>query len=390
MDLAPTVMFTPSHAARRAVDPLSSDRNISPVITHVENVNDSGGSRGKRNDPVETRRRQMERHSSPVSTSVDLTLEFDRGTSASLEEAMEDEQDTVSIITAATDFSTETAIVGQAEWKMLTIAEEPHPSDLVASDHDHSISSRKMTAFEPDSGGPSCIDSMEVAEPRETNVESANFYSSGGGSLKMGDVDVDMDMRSALDRLMDDVAGTKADAPILPDGDDLYNGRGRSSWIDGMTDREPTGSHLLGQSFASRDSRASSASSVPPPLPPKDNIRSRERVIIEKKRAARRATEDESDMFVPTSKVRKERRSRELLGVGRPSRRRSMSTGDADRLDHHATPPCSTLLDTGVKDVDRLDEHFGDSIEKELQKKLEGGPQKQPKTVSYSNLLKSS
>ena len=385
MDLAPTVVFSPSHAPHRAADILSSDRNASPVITRVENIDDSGGSRGKRNDQVETRRRLMERHGSPVSAGVNLTLGFDKDAPASFEEAMGDERDdrdTVSIITAATDFSTETAIVGRAEWKMSTIAEESNPLNLVASGNDHSISGRITTAFGPDSSRPSGIDSMEVTDSKDENGRAENFYSSGGGSLKMGDVDVDMDMRSALDRLMDDVAGTKGDTSILPDEDDLYNDRGRSSWIDGMTDREPTGSNLLGQGFASRDSRASSTSSIPPPLPPKDNIRSRERIIIEKKRAARRATEDEFDMFVPTPKVRKEKRSQELLGVGRPSRRRSMSTGDVDRLDRHETPPCGTLLETGVKDVDRLDEHFGDSIEKELQKKLEGGPQKQPKTVS--------
>lgn len=358
VDLAPTVVFTPSHAAYREADSLSSDRNAGPVITRVENVDDSGGRRRKRNDQVEARRRLIERHSSLVSASVNLTLGSDKETSASFEEAMEDERDdkdAVSIITAATDFSIETAIIEQAERKMLTIVEEFNPSDLIAPENNHSM----------------------AIDPKETNGKAENFYSSGGGSLKMGDVDVDMDMRSALDRLMDDVAGTKADTSILSDEDDLYNDRGRSSWIDGMTAREPTGPNLLRQDFVSRDPHASSASSVPPPLPPKDNIRSREQVIIGKKRAARRAADEEFEMFAPTPKAGKGR-SQELLGVGRPSRRRSMSTGDA--------VSCNTLLDTGVKDGDSLDEHFGDSIEKELQKKLEGGPQKQTKTVSYFEL----
>ncbi len=56
-----------------------------------------------------------------------------------------------------------------------------------------------------------------------------------------------------------------------------------------------------------------------------DNIRSREQAILEKRREAR-PQKEEMETFSPRHREQKH------LGVGHPSRRRSMSMGDAEVL----------------------------------------------------------
>ena len=120
-------------------------------------------------------------------------------------------------------------------------------------------------------------------------------------------------------------------------------------------------------------SRSVSGASIttlpPPPVPPKDNIRNREQIILEKRREARRLEEEATDQF-------QRHKAQKNLGVGRPSRRRSLSTGDADVLGGGAKKRGDALLDLGAEPV--TDRPLSDSIEQELQKLV----QEQQKGVS--------
>ncbi|KAJ7076864.1 hypothetical protein B0H15DRAFT_915636 [Mycena belliarum] len=191
---------------------------------------------------------------------------------------------------------------------------------------------------------------------------------------------VDMDMRSALDRLMDDVAG----AGGSHGADESLRSEESAAMEDALpgahaqhkhpVTRAATDSALLqmasvpaGAGLSRSVSIASSSSllSLPPPLPPKDNIRSREATIIEKRRELRRFDEGDYD-FAPTPTTS----GQQSVGAGRPSARRSMSTGDAEEL---ARLRNKGLLDVGAGSEDLL----ADSIEKELSKREEPNKRKQ-------------
>jgi hypothetical protein len=185
--------------------------------------------------------------------------------------------------------------------------------------------------------------------------EAAGVEASPSG-MKMGNVDVDMDMKSALDRLMEDVAGagTQADESMMTDEYDESFDRSQShddhanafsgSERPKIMKRAATDSVLLQANEADGVvSRSVSGSSTitlpPPPVPPKDNIRAREQIILEKRREARRLEEEDEEAYTPRGKTQKH------LGVGRPSRRRSMSTGDAEVLSGGAKKRGDVLLD---------------------------------------------
>ncbi|KAJ7729509.1 hypothetical protein DFH07DRAFT_781904 [Mycena maculata] len=205
---------------------------------------------------------------------------------------------------------------------------------------------------------------------------SVNSRMSGGEGLRTAArrdpperMPVDMDMRSALDRLMDDVAGAggAAGANGEGEGDDSVRTEDAEPVYVPVQHTHPvaraaTDSALLqmGDSAGlSRSVSVASSSSLlslpPPPVPPKDNIRSREAMIIEKRREMRRFDDEGYDYVPPMAE------SNTHLRVGRPSARRSMSTGDAEEL--------SRLRGKGLLDVGAgKDDLLGDSIEKELNK----------------------
>ncbi|KAF5345332.1 hypothetical protein D9758_008424 [Tetrapyrgos nigripes] len=198
---------------------------------------------------------------------------------------------------------------------------------------------------------------------------------SDNGRTGVAPVDVDMDMRSALDRLMEDVAGAggvsmehpSAHTSMSTEEDDSFTVNKRVlPVLPNPMERAATDSVLLGQGFLPSEvtSRSvSSSSTIPPPLPPKDNIRSREAMILEKRREIRRMEEEEDDVFHG-------RTGRHLtVGGGRPSRRRSMSTGDADVLDDKAKRGAAMRgQDPLLEPVESVEEDLQGSIEKELQK----------------------
>lgn len=268
----------------------------------------------------------------------------------------EEERKRMSVMTDF-DISTETAIVGTAERHNLALGSidvQPQPKA-------HAIDLPHMES------------------------EGLKFDLSQFG---MGSVDVEM--KSALDRLMDDVAGgSSSGAATGLRVEAVTQGvkAGRFDVDDSMateTTEEnesqdiplglgrpppPVRSATAPDLFAplsTSTSRSVSNSSIPPPPPPKDAIRSREQLIIEKRREARQREDDEAQGFYtpprPSDKV--------LRGQ---NRRRSRSTGDMEELARKSAidEDGKAMLDvSGIAKQDADD--LGDSIQREL-RKIGGG-----------------
>ncbi|KAG6831754.1 hypothetical protein H0H92_007906 [Tricholoma furcatifolium] len=286
-------------------------------------------------------------------------------TSPIFSDDMQTEKDTMSLMTTGTDISLETAVIEHAERKTLTGAKVVEGTGDIDSDANFQV------GFGNTFGHGLDFQDMEYTPSDFTENKKQTPSIQSGSSVKVGDVDVDMEMRSALDRLMDDVAGTHADDSLLTDEGDSYEilkpPRPPNPTV---LQRAATETALLhNNGFTSRNVSVSSGSSIPPPPPPKDNIKNREQMILEKRREAKRLEYGEP---MP-SKTEDQR----LLGVGRPSRRRSMSTSDAEALRGGARS--DVLLDVaGVGDIDAENGRLGDSIEQEL-KKMVAAPVKHKK-----------
>ena len=306
------------------------------------------------------------------------------------------DKDRLSVLTTQTDISTETAIVERVEKRTMGLTTLTAPGK--AFDQDFGMLGPGQfdfgSKFSLGGLGISASEvSVSVGSLDNQNLRAANSGPSRptsieSPSVRLGDVDVDMDMKSALDRLMDDVAGAGArvdDSMVTEECDDSYDQSQtrRDDDHDLSTDfsrprimeRAATDSVLLQKNEAdgiiSRTvSGASDTSLPPPPVPAKDNIRQREQIILEKRREARRLEEEGMDEFDSN------RSHQKRLGVGRPSRRRSMSTGDAERMGGGAKKRGDILLEKVG-----LDDPLGDSIERELRKLVE--PPK--KGVSFSS-----
>ncbi|PPQ98778.1 hypothetical protein CVT24_003336 [Panaeolus cyanescens] len=317
--------------------------------------------------------------------------------SDTLLEVHDKDRDRLSVLTTQTDFSTETAIVQTVEKRNLGFTSlSPTMEEDVQVKEFGLLESNQRLHFDFGSkfsiGGlalPSTdadtvsVDSKDTFIAPERQAAPTDDRTS---DVKMAHGDVDMDMKSALDRLMEDVAGAGVrpdDSMTTDDGDASYDhSRDHASPIDynkanpRMLERAATDSILMHHNEAdgiiSRSvSGASTISGPPPPVPPKDSIRSREQLILEKRREARRMQED-SDDDMATSRGQTQKH----LGVGRPSRRRSMSTGDAEVLGGGAKRRGEVLLDI-PPNVDG-EGQLADSIEKELKKLVE-----QPSKTRY-------
>lgn len=305
------------------------------------------------------------------------------------------DKDRMSVLTTQTDISTESAVVEIVEKRTMGLT--TLTASGKASDQDFGMLGPAQFDFGSkfSLGGlgisasdvPVSVGSLDNQNPRAANPGSSRPTSIESPSVRLGDVDVDMDMKSALDRLMDDVAGAGArvdDSMVTEECDDSYD-QSRSRHDDDhdlstdfshprVMERAATDSVLLQKNEAdgiiSRNvSGASDVTLPPPPVPAKDNIRQREQIILEKRREARRLEEEAMDAFDSN------RSHQKRLGVGRPSRRRSMSTGDAETLGGGAKKRGDILLEKVG-----LDDPLGDSIERELRKLVE--PPK--KNVSFS------
>jgi hypothetical protein len=342
-------------------------------------------------------------NSSPAQDVVPLTNsprpppieEFHRLTPESPFDPDDKEKNRLSVLTTQTDFSIETAIVETAEKKTLS-------SSTLGPSADKELGLLSSPQLEMDFGskfslgrfGPTLdaeAKSTDLRNSLETNktMPKTETYESCSG-IKMGDVDVDMDMKSALDRLMEDVAGAggRADDSMTTDEYDESFDRSQSMTQEDspippsarpkVLERAATDSALLQQSEAVESRNVSGASTITeaPPVPPKDTRTLREQLILQSRRRARAREKEDDDSEV----ISRRDRDRQSLGHGRPSRRRSMSTGDAEVLGGGAKKRGEALLDI-VTETGEHDDPLADSIEKAL-RKLAEAPSDQKKGVS--------
>ncbi|KAL0955993.1 hypothetical protein HGRIS_002170 [Hohenbuehelia grisea] len=194
--------------------------------------------------------------------------------------------------------------------------------------------------------------------------------------------DVDVEMRSALDRLMEDVGGAGGmggDEPGMDDSfvtatddaDSSMEEPSVSARGPNAMQRAATDSVLLpgpGGGFVPSSRNTSSSSALPPPVPPKDNIRSREELILEKRREARRRDEGDEEEVLGSGSPAQPSRYLAAPG-GRPSRRRSMSTGDAEQIRGSVKKRGrAESTDPVMLNIGGLEDALTDSIEQELKK----------------------
>ncbi|KIK86105.1 hypothetical protein PAXRUDRAFT_831931 [Paxillus rubicundulus Ve08.2h10] len=239
-----------------------------------------------------------------------------------------------------------------------------------------------------------------TAEPAQSNSGMLETSFDIGGGLGLGLRDSMSstqlgEMRSALDRLMDDVNGSSCPSSkpsarshvrveSVTEGIKVgqFNGRATSGTIGDESLRtetdmdfsmddfcgepivQPTKAAPIAMRRAATDSVVytgpgfrSPVDEYPDAAPSaKDAIRAREELILEKRRAARRRDEDE-----PMGYYTPPRPASQPPSTGRPSRRRSRSTGDAGAL-----AKSDLLLDIGISETE--EELLADSITKELRK----------------------
>ena len=294
--------------------------------------------------------------------------------SMSEDELGEKEKDRLSVLTTMTDISAEVATIERAEKRILTSASIEDSKELGLLDVNNKLHFNFGSVFDLDGFGIENT-SRDAGQDLTKGTVRTPIYASATEtrSVKSGSsMNVDMDMRSALDRLMEDVAGRRVeDSAATEEGNSnpQQSHPPVSTPPDTIRDDIPD-SALLHDSFASRHASCSSAVTVAPPPPPKDNIKNREQMVIEKRRQARRMEESEAmGYYTPPKEGGQRGRGQVFLGVGRPSRRRSMSTGDAETLGGGAKERGDILLDLSVGREVANDDPLGDTIEKELKKR---------------------
>lgn len=271
---------------------------------------------------------------------------------------------------------------------------ELRPPEAPATDLESSVPSKEVASDKLDGLGvplKSSSNGMESISSRSSGHSSDTIVEASAPHILIEFKDTDMDMKSALDRLMDDVAGVGG-----PEGDDsimtecksympppnVGSRPNRSPLARAMTEPTPLLHTPTGIGFSPDKDRSDSSMEVVPPMPPpKDNINHREQLILEKRREMRQLEakfDEESEHSReyscpprPAIQSKTKNAEQQLLGVGRPSRRRSMSTGDAEILRKRTG---EGLLD-GV--VSESNDALSDSIEKELKKFVEPKPKQQ-------------
>ena len=276
---------------------------------------------------------------------------------------------------------------------------EEHAEEVVASMRQHS---EESTLSETPRHDPLTIESL---------LPTDLGFGSNGGELG--------DMRSALDRLVRDVVESGSGVhkpqasqklPFVPGNikieavtegiqagtfqipptpvDDVYDGTDGGEQDEDMDEPAPrppsTGpltdemrlevSHdptpLLGTGFGdfsasfgegdgSVISEHQQTPPPPPPPPPKIGIKEREEMIKARRREIRRLEEEEEVRYAPKATTL-------TPGGGRPSRRRSKSTGDAAEISSGKQRTTKDAL--GMDDLENGDDPLSESINRELQK----------------------
>ncbi|KIJ65862.1 hypothetical protein HYDPIDRAFT_129870 [Hydnomerulius pinastri MD-312] len=294
-----------------------------------------------------------------------------------------------------TDISAEFATIQTAEKRTLNAANLSAEGGIAMSREENATH---------DGIAPLTSSTTEPAQPRPTPARPQSSFGmletsfDVSGSLgfgmrdSMGSVQLG-EMRSALDRLMDDVKGSSGSSTKKPSSrprvESVTEGI-KAGQFDGRPDTSGTAGDESMRTETDMDfsldefrgvpvvhppraapipmQRAATDSAVytgpefrspvdeQPASPTKDAIKSREDLILEKRREARRREEDESlGYYTPP------RAASRAPSTGRPSRRRSRSTGDAGALTKG-----DLLLDIGISETE--EDLLADSISKELRK----------------------
>ncbi|KAF9456947.1 hypothetical protein BDZ94DRAFT_1274444 [Collybia nuda] len=353
----------------------------------ARNTNDADTGSRSRNEGEVVNRRFLNNHSSESREFPDVILD-DAGALDERDQPEEDrEKDRLSVVTTMTDLSAEMATIERARKLKVTGTSiggerefglvEPNQRLQFDFGSKFGLGGLGIGSANRDVGGSiSSRDSMGMLDSDLSSEATGSVKSGGSMRMGMGDVDVDMDMRSALDRLMDDVAGTRADDSMTINDRDSFVRKEKQIPVSvhpnqGSVERAATDTALLHNNFASRNTSGVSIT-APPPVPPKDNIRSREQLILEKRREAKRMEEDEGlGYYTPPKAFGGRSSGQALLGVGRPTRRRSMSTGDVNTGGKQTS---DILLDLAGVDGGLGDDPLADSIDKELKRLVKGSP----------------
>ncbi|KAJ3808317.1 hypothetical protein F5876DRAFT_46244 [Lentinula aff. lateritia] len=397
-----------SSPAMRSSSPLSPRGSVSPFASPI-------GARPRSNRDDVHRRFLRPRSFGSASPSGSPKINVDGGRDDHKEQLdseinleREIEKDASSIMTAVTENSAQMATIETAEKRKVVavgVVQEHEPAETEASMEAPAFTNSKKLKFDLGSkfglGKLGFLD-LELSSSEDLTTPSAPNKSVLGFELNtkspkvppkfiqnmpVGSVNVRMDMRSALDRLMDDVASvggstleephdvsmttTEEDAP----GSQLMQRAATDSVVVGSLGPPPESS--VHSAMPSRN--ASTSSSIAPPPPPKDNIRAREAMIIEKRRKLRRMEEgDDDDRPLGLA------RAQLSVPTGRPSRRRSMSTGDAEDLGAKRRGVALRGQDSQLSlDVNTSptgsDDALSDEIEKELKKNIHGSEKKKKK-----------
>ncbi|KAF9039525.1 hypothetical protein BDZ89DRAFT_1060966 [Hymenopellis radicata] len=425
-----TTTDSPFSVARRPPLPLTPSAAISPLgaasspslrtTRSPESVNTTPDHRKPRISLEELQQRLTQRRSfgspspgpSPHSSSRPNFQAGDYlGAPGAVKDEEEKDRDTTSIMTAMTDvsaISAETATIMRAEKHIVDVAvavvessrEDPAADSefgMLKADDSHRLKfdfgskfgrglgfEQLDSADETGSGSP--LLSVKTSLPLESSSMQCDPSADTNSIARteISSVDVDMDMRSALDRLMDDVSSHRLEPRDITmsteDGDESLERLQDEEPMDEpaiprIMERAATDSAIIinapPNGLLSRSASGASSTTIPPPVPPKDNIRNREALILEKRREMRRLEEEDEAAFYGRPPPRAEHLA---VSSGRPSRRRSRSTGDVDDV-RVGTKRYTTggLLDIGPLSP-QDDDPLGDSIEKEL-RKLEA-PQK--------------
>ncbi|KAF7375860.1 PH domain-containing protein [Mycena sanguinolenta] len=317
-------------------------------------------------------------------------------------ERVEERSATASIITTAsinTEMEMEVGTVEVAERVTIPapVLAVHSPHSPIHDRHDNNQGNTELGLRAPDLGldfgsrfGLGGLDIPGLGGSVGSRISATSGLSTGTAERReLERVAVDMEMRSALDQLIDDVGGGQVDV-----GDDSVRTEEAENSLRSdeavqarehtrMPMRAATDSALLQMGVdagLSRQVSVASSSSLlslpPPPVPPKDNIRSREQMIIEKRREMRRFEEEGYDYVPPPAQDSGLLRA----GNGRPSARRSMSTGDVEELTRTRG---KDLLDIGAGDGDLL----GQSIEQELSKREEPHKQKKYQIREHERMI---
>jgi hypothetical protein len=397
----PTALRNTSSPRIHISSPTAAGRVSSPLV----DSSSSGGGR-QRISREEVKRRLMKGRNASEEEDVEETEVEDRDEDEEERDNSNSNSNRLSVFTQdsrLSSISTESAVVQTAESVTLHVAEVVSGGAVARGGtplkREDNFTYDGVMSIDP---GVQAIDpprpdlgkramTLTTWEMGDLDFGSMNMsmrLSFGGGEGgREGDVDVDM--RSALDRLMDDVAGGSA-----PEGRDADTRRrmeiererdGKKGILDTPDDSMVTEEDVSAASsfshhaahpsasFAAVErsvvmeegigievgeglSRTASGSTIPPPPPPKEIVggkdarKEREKMIIEKRRLMRRLDEEESMGFIspPRLSIRIGNK-----GGARMNRRRSRSTGDVR----------DGLLNSAVDDGE-----LGDSIERELRK----------------------